>query len=143
MYARIVTSLVKPGHLQALTTLYQDEIVPIIALQPGFNQLLVLRNRETQQEISIALWDTEADMDAFSAHYLPPLMAKFTPLLAAAPKIEIHHLCCQAKAHPVAHPLQMGEASLGLHIEDPLDTHPTFIEPVLEGKLKPRLLHNQ
>lgn len=69
-------------------------------------------------------------------------MAKFTPLLAAAPKVEIYHLCRQANTQPPAQHPQIGEVALGLHIEDPFDAHPSLVEVGLEEKTRLRLLSN-
>jgi heme-degrading monooxygenase HmoA len=133
MYARVVASQVKPGKLSAITRLYQDEIVPIIESQPGFNQLLVLSDPETNREISISIWAKEADMLAFSSNELPKLMDKFSTLLAAPPMVEIYRVCCRAEAHDIPHKTRFGEVSLGLHIGDPLDINPAGLEPELPG----------
>jgi hypothetical protein len=112
---------VKPGQLVAVTTLYTDKVVPLIEQQHGFHGLLVLRNSETDQEVSISLWDTKGDMDDFAIHHVPQLMKEFLPYLTAAPAVAVHQVCCQAEAHPVMSHVQFSERSLGLHIEEPLE----------------------
>lgn len=118
MFARLMTTQVKPGQLQAVTNIYLDKILPVLEQQAGFNQLLVLRNPETDQEMTVCIWDSLEEMNAFSRRELSHLMNHFMPLIAAAPTVEIFQVCCQSDARPLSDHIQLGETSLGVRIED-------------------------
>lgn len=118
MFARLMTTKVKPGQLQAVTNFYLQEVLPVLEQQAGFNHLLVLRNPETEQEMSVCIWDNLEEMNEFSRHQLPHLMNHFTPLIAAVPTVEIYQVCCQSDARPLSERIQLGETSLGVRIED-------------------------
>lgn len=133
MYARVVTSQVKPDKLNAMTMLYKNEIVPVIEAQPGFTNLLVLTDPKTNREISISTWAREADMVAFCDNHLPQWVEHFSELLVAPPTVEVYRVCCQAEAQDVPHKMRFGEALLGLNIEDPLDRNPAALESDLFG----------
>lgn len=89
MYARVVTVQIKPGMTEEATKIYQDSVVPASKEQPGSEGLFLLVDRGTGKGYSISLWDSEAAMIASeSSGYLNQQLAKFGPLLAAAPTTE-------------------------------------------------------
>lgn len=64
MYARVSTSTIQPGKIDEQGKMYQDNVLPEVLKLKGFKGVLRLANRETNKVMTIALWDTEADMKA-------------------------------------------------------------------------------
>lgn len=120
MYARMVTSFIKPHQKRDMETLYKDELLPLIEHQPGFKGIFVLNDPETNREISITLWEKAVDMESFNV-YLLALREKFTPLLASAPEVEIFEVFLPEEPEP-AEVIALSESSLGIRIEDPFST---------------------
>jgi len=82
-------ALVQPGKTDQLISIYRDSIVPAAKEQEGFKGSFLLTERETGKGISIALWETEADMIAGEASgYLQEQVGKVAALLAAPPTRE-------------------------------------------------------
>lgn len=89
MYARVVTVQVQPGKRDEAIGIYRDSVVPAAKQQKGSKGALLLTDRNTGKGISIALWETEADMKASEASgYLQEQLAKFGAILAAPPTTE-------------------------------------------------------
>jgi len=123
MYARIVTSQVRPGKLNEMTRLYQRTLRPVLEHQPGFKDILVFKNPETNKEISVTLWHTMADMEAFDIDHAP-LLEKFAPFLSAAPTVEIFEVSLPPKLSSL-HDVPFSESSLGLRVEEPFEWEST------------------
>lgn len=120
MYARMVTSFVKPNQLPVMERLYKDELLPLIEHQPGFKGIFVLNDPEINKEVSVTLWDRVVDMEAFNV-YLLSLKDKFAPLLVSAPEVEIFQVAVPEEREPVD-VIALSESSLGIRIEDPFST---------------------
>jgi hypothetical protein len=108
-----------------MTVLYQETVLPIIEQQPGFKGIFVLTDAQTNKEVSITMWETKADMEAFNANLIP-LADHFVPLLYEAPDVEIFEVSLPLNCKP-EHEMFLSEASLGLHIVNPFDEEPTTI----------------
>jgi heme-degrading monooxygenase HmoA len=57
--ARVRTIQYQPGHDEEIVALYESEIVPAAARQPGLLQYLLLNDPESGKVLSITLWESE------------------------------------------------------------------------------------
>ena len=117
MYARMVTSHVRPNKLNEMTTIYRKALLPLIEHQPGFRGIFVFNNPDEDKEVSITLWERLVDMEAFNVNLLA-LKDKIAPLLAEAPDIEIFQVAIPQDVQPTRE-IALSETSLGIRIEDP------------------------
>ncbi len=117
MYARMVTSRVKPNKLSELTTLYQKTLLPIIEHQPGYKGIYVLNDPDLNKEVSITLWERLVDMEAFNVNLLK-IKDQIAPLLAEAPEVEIFQVVIPEEVEPMR-VIALSETSLGIRVEDP------------------------
>ena len=117
MYARMVTSHVRPNKLNELTTIYQETLLPLIEHQPGCSGIFVFNNPDEDKEISITLWERLVDMEAFNVNLLV-LKDRIAPLLVEAPEVEIFQVAIPRDVEPLSH-VPLSETSLGIRIEDP------------------------
>jgi len=97
MYARVVTVQVQPGKMDEMISIYRDSVVPAAKEQKGFKGIFALTDTDTNKAISIALWETEADMKAGEASgYLNEQIAKVAPTFAGPPTTERYEVSVQA-----------------------------------------------
>jgi heme-degrading monooxygenase HmoA len=76
--------------------IYRDSVVPAAKQQKGFKGALLLTDPNTGKGISIALWETEADMQAGEASgYFQEQIAKFAAVFAAPPVTEHYEVSLQ------------------------------------------------
>jgi heme-degrading monooxygenase HmoA len=97
MYAGVVVVQILPGKMDEAIRIYEESVVPAAKEQRGYKAHILLTNRESGKGISIALWETEADMTATktSGHYQEQL-AKFKDIFAAPPVREDYEVSVQA-----------------------------------------------
>lgn len=117
MYARMVTSHVKPHLLDKIEAVYKEDLLPLIEHQPGFKGIFVMHDQASNKEVSITLWENIAYMEAFNV-YLLSLKDEFTPLLASVPEVEIFQVVVPGEPAPMD-VIALSESSLGIRIEDP------------------------
>ncbi len=117
MYARMVTSRMKPNKLNEMTTLYQNTLLPLIEHQPGYKGIFVLNDPDLNKQISITLWEKLVDMEAVNVNLLG-FRDKIAPLLAEAPEVEIFQVAIPEEVESMS-AIALSETSLGIRIEDP------------------------
>ncbi|MBK8900916.1 MAG: hypothetical protein IPM53_07030 [Anaerolineaceae bacterium] len=117
MYARMVTSRVKPHKLDEMTAFYRNTLRPLLNCQPGCKGFFVLNNLEAQEEVTITFWENLTDMEGFNVN-LAPLKDKIASLLAEVPEVQILRVALPEDVHPLGM-VSLSEAALGLRTEDP------------------------
>ena len=84
MHARVTIGQMFVAKLDEAITIYRDSVVPAAKQQKGFKGLYVLTDRKTGKGLTIALWETEADMMAGeNSGYYQQQVAKFKDFLSA------------------------------------------------------------
>jgi heme-degrading monooxygenase HmoA len=93
MHARVTIGQMLLAKLDEAITIYRDSVVPAAKQQKGFKGLYVLTDRKTGKGLTIALWETEADMMAGeNSGYYQQQVAKFKGLLSAPPVREAYEV---------------------------------------------------
>lgn len=64
MYARVSTRQIQPGQMDEAIRILRDQTVPTVREQRGFKGGPVLVDRNTGKQITISVWETEADLRA-------------------------------------------------------------------------------
>jgi heme-degrading monooxygenase HmoA len=88
MHARVVTSQVSAGKLDEAIKIWKDAVMPAVKSQKGFKNSKLLANRKTGKLMTVALWDSEAEMQATAGAFVQEQLAKFGSLFSAAPVVE-------------------------------------------------------
>jgi heme-degrading monooxygenase HmoA len=89
MYARVVTVSIQPDRLDEVIQVFRDSIWPAGKQQKGHKGGYLLTDRKTGKAISVALWETEADMTAGeTSNYLREQIAKVASAFTAPPVTE-------------------------------------------------------
>ncbi len=89
MYARVVTVHIQPDRLDEAIQIFRDSISPVAKQQKGNKGGYFITDRKTGKAISIAFWETEADMTAGeTSDYVREQIAKVASAFTAAPVAE-------------------------------------------------------
>jgi hypothetical protein len=112
MYARMVTSYVKPNKLDELTAVCRDKLLPLIEHQPGFNGLFIMNDPLANKEVTLTFWERIVDMEAFNVNLLA-LKDAILPLLAQAPEVEIFEVMVPEEVS-LGHAVAFSETSVGV-----------------------------
>jgi len=97
MLARVVRVQFQTGKLDEATRIVRDEIVPEMKEQQGFEGQLLLTQEETGSAVSLNLWETAEDLDAFeTGDIYRELMGRLAGVLAGPPTGERYTVSVQA-----------------------------------------------
>lgn len=89
MYARIISSQLKPGTLDQATSIWRDAIVPSLSNTRGFRGGYMNSDPNTGKGTVVTLWETQADASAMnSSGQYQQSIALFAALLESTPNLE-------------------------------------------------------
>ena len=63
MYASVTTANVQPGKLDEFVRTWRDSVKPLVESFPGFKNIYVLTNPESNKGITIAFYETKSDAE--------------------------------------------------------------------------------
>jgi heme-degrading monooxygenase HmoA len=97
MYARVTVGQFLLAKTDEAIGLYRDSVVPAARQQKGFKGIYVLTDRKTGKGLTIAFWETEADMTAGeNSGYYQQQLAKFKDVLSAPTVREAYEVTVKA-----------------------------------------------
>ncbi len=95
MFARVTITEGPPERIDEAIRLDRETIIPKAKKMQGFKGLYVLVDRKTGKQMAVALWETEADLNA-SAEAAKGLRAQYVQTAAAQPaKVEVYEVAIQ------------------------------------------------
>lgn len=90
-YGRITTVMLQRDKVDESTRILRDSIIPEARKQKGFSGLLSMMDRGLGKGITLALWESDADMKAGeSSGYYQTQIAKLQPLFMGQPTRETY-----------------------------------------------------
>ncbi len=87
-FARNVHFQIKNGKEKEFTTLFEDEVLPMLRKQSGFQQELTLVN--PNGAIGISLWNDRKSAETYQTATYPQVLAKLAPVIEGTPKVETY-----------------------------------------------------
>jgi quinol monooxygenase YgiN len=87
-YARNVHFQIKPGKEQEFTTLVENEVIPMLRKQSGFQNELTFVN--PNGAIGISLWEDRKSAENYNTSTFPQVLAKLNPVIVGTPKVETY-----------------------------------------------------
>ena len=97
MHSRVVTLQVQMGKMDELSSIFQNEIVPIVKPVAGFLSLTLLIDRKTYKAMMISVWETEAAMKATeTSGFFQTQMQKFSSTIMGMPVREAFEVGAQS-----------------------------------------------
>ena len=89
MFARVVAVQIQPGRMEEAIEIFRDSISSVAKQQKGNRGGYLLTDVKTCNAVSIAFWETEADMAAGeSSDYLREQLTRLASTFAAPPTPE-------------------------------------------------------
>jgi heme-degrading monooxygenase HmoA len=67
MHARVTTLHIRPDKVDESVALFEQQIVPVLKAQPGFQGVRLLVNRASGDGLAISQWNSEAEGQAYEA----------------------------------------------------------------------------
>jgi len=99
MYVRMTFFQLKPGKMQSLRELYNEEVVSAHKNHKGIRFVHLLESLDNKDDgISLTAWDTRADLESYerSGDY-EKLVAKFKNMYAGEPELKSYEVTASSE----------------------------------------------
>jgi heme-degrading monooxygenase HmoA len=87
-FARNVHFQIKNGKEKEFTTLFENEVLPVLRKQSGFQNELTLVNPDGA--LGISVWDSRNSAETYNTSTYPQILAKLNPVIVGTPKVETY-----------------------------------------------------
>jgi len=88
MFARNIYLRLKPDTLPMFTQAFEDQILPTLRKQPGFQDAIILEN-EGIHVTAISLWDSRDYADTYDKNTYPQVLKSLEKVLDGQPKVRL------------------------------------------------------
>jgi quinol monooxygenase YgiN len=87
-FARNVHFQIKTGKEKEFTTLFENEIIPMLKKQTGFQNELTFVNPD--EAVGISLWSDRRSAEVYQASTYPQILAKLNPVIVGTPTVKTY-----------------------------------------------------
>ena len=87
MFARLVTSHVKPGNFDLVTRKFEEKVIPTLRKQPGFRDEVSFFDADRGESIAISFWDSEADERKYAKDFYPEILKTLSDTFEGTPDV--------------------------------------------------------
>ena len=88
MFARTVSFHLKPGLAGEFSRLLDQDIMPILRAQKGFQDEISLIAADRSQAIGISLWDLPENAEAYARTAYPSVVKALEPVVQGSPLVQ-------------------------------------------------------
>ena len=92
MFVRKVTALLKPNSISKLSRLMDEEVIPMLRKQNGFQDELTFFNPSEDAVTSISLWDKASNAESYSRETYQAVLKKLAALIEGTPKVDTYEV---------------------------------------------------
>jgi len=86
MYARVLKIHIGKEHIEEVTKLFEENVIPLCKQQKGYQGGLFLADRNNGQSIAVTFWKTKEDMLANErSRFFQEQVSKFISFFTAPP----------------------------------------------------------
>ena len=90
IYARNIKFEILDGKDKEFTTLFNNEILPLLKKQEGFREEMVMVKEHVG--VGISLWNSKESLEKYNTTVYPDVAKKLTPVLKGQPMIDVYHV---------------------------------------------------
>ena len=87
-FARNVHFQIKNGKEKEFTTLFENEVIPMLRKQSGFQNELTFVNPD--EAVGVSLWDNRKSAEAYQTSTYPQILAKLNPVIVGTPTVKTY-----------------------------------------------------
>ncbi len=88
MYARNVSFRLKSNTHSDYTRTFENQILPLLRKQKGFNNEITLSNPSSQDAVSISLWENKANADDYNTNTYPQVLKTLANVIDGMPRVQ-------------------------------------------------------
>lgn len=87
MFARLVTSHLKPGKFDLVTRKLEENVIPTLRKQPGFRDEVSFFDADRSESLAISFWNTEADERRYDKEIYPEMIKALGDSFEGTPEV--------------------------------------------------------
>jgi hypothetical protein len=92
MFVRKVTAFLKPSSISKFSILMENEVIPLLRKQAGFQDELTFFAPSEDAVTSISLWDKASDAETYSKATYPAVLKELAALIEGTPKVDTYEV---------------------------------------------------
>src|SRR5437870_2088841 len=92
MFARSVSMHLKPNNTAEFTRTIENEIIPLLRKQKGFQDEITLVAAEGLTAIAISFWDRKENAEAYSRTTYPEVQKALAKVVEGTPQVRTHEV---------------------------------------------------
>ena len=89
MFARNVALRLKPNTLAEFTRTLDNEVIPMLRKQTGFQDEITFCNLGGMDVVAISLWDTKEHAEAYNTTGYPEVLKSLNKVLDGSPRVRV------------------------------------------------------
>lgn len=90
MFVRKVTALLKPNSISKFSILIEQEVIPMLRKQNGFQDILTFYAPSEDAVTAISLWDKASNAQLYSLGTYPAVLTKLAGIIEGIPTIDTY-----------------------------------------------------
>jgi len=92
MFVRKVTTILKPDSISKFSLLMEQEVIPLLRKQDGFQDELTFFAPSQDAVTSISLWDKASDAEAYSQRTFTSVLKLLAALIEGTPEVDTYEV---------------------------------------------------
>jgi len=90
LYARIVTSNLKPNRLNDFTEMFEKQVIPMLRKQNGFKDEITFVAPNGIEVRTISFWDKKENAESYSSTTYPEVLKVLANILEGTPQVKTY-----------------------------------------------------
>jgi heme-degrading monooxygenase HmoA len=87
MFARLVTTHIKPGKFDLVALKFEEKVIPTLRKQPGFRDEVSFFDKDRGESVAISFWNTEADERLYQKDAYPEIVKALSDTFEGTPEV--------------------------------------------------------
>lgn len=92
MFVRQVTTLLKPDSISKFSLMMEQEVIPMLRKQEGFQDELTFFAPSQDAVTSISLWDKASNAESYSRRSFPAVLKMLEALIEGTPTVDTYEV---------------------------------------------------
>src|SRR2546421_11234825 len=92
MFARTVSLHLKPNSVTAFTQTIENDIIPLLRKQPGFQDEIAFVVPGGTEAVSVSMWDDKTTAEAYARSTYPQVLKAVANVVAGTPQVDTYEV---------------------------------------------------
>ena len=103
MFARSISMRLKPNGVAEFNKTLENEVLPLLQKQKGFQDELVLVSSNGTEAVGISLWDQKDSAEAYNRTAYPEVQKLLSKVIEGTPQVQTYEVSTSTLQKTAAH----------------------------------------